>query len=102
MKHIKTFTQLNETQAPLIQDPSAVMSKEAFEEASKLRSMVNTDLSTSVENPVYFVVAEDGDKLTVVIDEKFEIWLGATPQDRAIYYEEIIHADELEDYTIQQ
>lgn len=98
MKHLKTFQQLNEAK---IQDPKTVMSEKAWEEASKMRAVVLKDQTETVENPVYFVVREEGDTLVLVIDEKMDLWLDADSNDRVEYYEDVVHKSEVMDHKIK-
>lgn len=93
---------VTESNTGKIQDPSTVMEPASWEKAKKLKMVVFAEGSSSIDNPVYFVIDEDENNYKVVIDEKMDLWYNnphkATKAEMEEYYTEWIPKKEMVEY----
>lgn len=100
MRYVKLFESFSE------RDPKEVMSSDSWAKAKKLKAFKFKagDREPEPDDPIYFVIEDDGDKVVAVMDEQMDNWLNdsISIEERREYYTEIFLKTEMIDYTITQ
>lgn len=103
MKHIKLYEAFGKEGN--VRDPREQMEPASWEKAKKLKMVVLAgDLHE--DEPVYFVIKEEGDMYQVVIDEKMDIWFNnphkASKMEMEEYYTEWDKKSAFVEYKLEE
>lgn len=102
MKHLKLYEAFGKGN---VRDPREQMEPATWEKAKDLKMVILAG-DVHEDEPVYFVVKEDGDKYQVVIDEKMDLWFNnphkASKAEMEEYYTEWDKKDAFVEYKLPE